>query len=334
MKTILFVVALLLSVSTLFSQRRVALQSNGVTTIFDGGQPFVEAYNNAVTGDTIYLPGGQLASPGSFDKGIVIFGAGLRSDTSMVTEKTKISGFSLNAGADKFYLEGVYVDGSITFQNNSRIDSVVIRRSLVTNTINVQGTNKDCQGIKIDECVVLTNLNLENAKSPEITNSILRSITSVENGYIANNIIVSNSSARALTSVHQSLIENNIIANTYYNYYLYANCINNSFVNNSINDDLTSDATNSWNNNYMNTLPTDVLVDFVWLFDEAANYHVTDPVSFQGTTGGEIGIYGGLQPASEGFKPQNPHFQVKEIASQTDLNGELEVKIKIEAQND
>lgn len=319
-----------------FAQKRVALNSFGTTTIYSGSQPYVDAYNDAVDGDTLYLPGGQLTSPAAYDKRLTIYGAGLRADTSIVTEKTQISGFTLNAGADNFHIEGTQINGNINFATNIKIDSVLLKRIRVSGDINVSGTNQECDGFKLKESVVQGTVILTNANSPEITNNLIRFVRDIENGYIANNIIVNvqNTSTRILTNIHQSLLENNYIANLYISSSFSANCTNNSFNNNAFNIDPTADSFNSWSGNFVSIAPVDLFVDFSMPFNELANYNLIDPATYQGTTGNEIGIYGGLFPAKEGFMPENPHYQLKNIAPQTNTNGELQIEITIEAQNE
>lgn len=326
----------LLTITTVFGQKRVALHSNGTTIIYNGSQPYIDAYTDAVSGDTIYLPGGQLASPTTYDKRLTIYGTGLRADTSVITEKTQILGFTLLAGADNFHLEGVQVNGSITLQSNTKIDSTIFKRNRVMANISVPGTNQDCEGFRIQESVIEGSVNLQNTSSPEVTNNIMRYISNVENGYLANNILINtaNSSTRMLSNVNQTLIENNYIANLFISSYFISNCSNNSFNNNAFNVDPTSDASNSWNGNYLSIGPASLFVDYLWPFNEAANYNLQNPASFQGTTSNEICIYGGLFPAKEGFAPENPHYQFKNIATQTNTNGQLEVEITIEAQNE
>jgi hypothetical protein len=334
MKKILFTLLTISIISSAYGQKRVALQSNGITTIYGGASPYIDAYNDAVDGDTLYLPGGELSSPSTYNKSLTIYGAGFRSDTSFVTEKTEISGFTIASGADNFHIEGVQVNGSIGVPTNVKVDSILLKRIRVTGNITLSGTNQNCVGFKIQECVVHGSINLQNTASPEITNTIMSYVSNIENGYIANNIIIANMFIYVFTNISQSLIENNYLANLYLPGWFLNNCSNNSFVNNAINYDPTADATNSWNGNFLTIAPGDLFIDYIFLFDEAANYNLLNPASFQGTTGNEIGIYGGYFPAKEGFIPENPHYQYKNIASQTNTNGELEVEITIEAQNE
>jgi hypothetical protein len=46
-----------------------------------------------------------------------------------------------------------------------------------------------------------------------------------------------------------------------------------------------------------------------------------------------VGIYGGLFPYKEGAVPLNPHISLKNIAPQTDVNGDLNIQLKVNAQD-
>lgn len=333
--TFLILAFTLFSSMSLFAQRKVALQHNGVTTIFSGTQPFVDAFNAAVNGDTLYLPGGLLTGPSSYNKGVTIFGTGLRIDSTLVTERTELNSILIGAGADKLNLEGLYVNGSISFSGNTQIDSVTISRCYMENLL-ISGTTNPCKGVVLKESIVSGTVNGQNTQGISITNNILRYLSNINGGYIANNIIdnTSNSSTRTLSNVAESLIENNYAANSYSSSYFMTSSINNTFMNNAFRHNPTTDLTNTWIGNYINILQTGFFVDFILPFNEIANYNLIDPASFQGTTGNEISIYGGLFPAKEGFVPKNPHFQFKNIGNQTNAAGELQVEITVEAQNE
>src|SRR5690554_2811583 len=94
MKTLqqLLIIVLLFSTSTLFAQKKVALHSNGSASFFTGATPFADAYNAAVDGDTIYLPGGTFAVSGYMNKRIAIYGTGHHPDSSSVMGETIITG--------------------------------------------------------------------------------------------------------------------------------------------------------------------------------------------------------------------------------------------------
>jgi hypothetical protein len=46
----------------------------------------------------------------------------------------------------------------------------------------------------------------------------------------------------------------------------------------------------------------------------------------------QVGVYGGLFPLKEGFVPQNPHINYKNISAGTDENGLLNIQINVNAQ--
>lgn len=70
------------------------------------------------------------------------------------------------------------------------------------------------------------------------------------------------------------------------------------------------------------------------LFNYAHDYHLQTscPGKNAGTDGTDIGIYGGIYPWKEGSIPFNPHFETIQISPKTDANGNLNVNIKVEAQ--
>ncbi len=84
------VLAFVLCVSTLNAQK-VALHSSTGISHFIGENAFIDAYNNANSGDTIYLPGGTFKFSQDFKKQLTIYGAGFHQDTSQVTGVTYVN---------------------------------------------------------------------------------------------------------------------------------------------------------------------------------------------------------------------------------------------------
>ena len=84
-----------LLVTTLFFAVALKAQNNitmlhhgGIVSTFSGTIGFVNAYNAASTGDTIYLGGGIFTTPTTYNKGLIVFGAGYNIDSSIVTGAT------------------------------------------------------------------------------------------------------------------------------------------------------------------------------------------------------------------------------------------------------
>jgi hypothetical protein len=63
------------------------------------------------------------------------------------------------------------------------------------------------------------------------------------------------------------------------------------------------------------------------------NYHLKTPGTHIGMDGTQVGIYGGLRPWKEGSLPLNPHIQSKVIADKTNASGQIQVQVKVAAQN-
>lgn len=110
----------------------MALHSNGKVTIFGCGNPFIEAYNAAVDGNTIYLPGGNLLYPGTIDISLPIKGVSHYPVKTTATNKTELSGnLRIGGNADYLHLEGILLTGKLYFANNQKVDFVTLKRNRI-----------------------------------------------------------------------------------------------------------------------------------------------------------------------------------------------------------
>jgi hypothetical protein len=334
MKTNLFILLITLSTSLSYSQVRVALHHVGTTTIFGGTTPFIDAYNASVDGDTIYLPGSQFNPPTLFDKRLAVFGAGIHTDSTLATNRTIVDGtFNIGSNADKSHLEGIYFNGVVSFAANQSIDSIYLRRNYM-NSLSITGTNpaNRSNGVKVTENFIGGAINLQNCTNVEVQNNVFYGLNNVSsNGWFANNIITGQTMTYTFNSVSESLFENNIINSSIYSYGITA--VNCTFLKNAFVNDPTSQLNNNWSGNYVNiTWPPFFMNYQSSAIFSTANYHLSDPASYQGTTGNQIGVYGGVSPMKEGVVPFNPHISTKTIAPQTDSNGDLNINITVGAQ--
>jgi len=332
MKTLIFILILIGGASKAFSQYRVALHHLGNTSIYAGNQPFVDAYVASVDGDTIYLPGSGLNVPPNINKRLVIIGAGIHIDSTLATTRTILnSGFSIGPNADKLRLEGLYINGGITFDSDTKIDSVLILRNYINGGIDIGGatTTNLSNGVLIKENYINGGINGQHTNALKIYNNYLKTITNLAfNAHVANNIFYSPGYTQ-LTTVTETLIENNIIEF----YWGYANVYNSSFLNNSFSNNPTTDVNNFFSGNYLNTPANSILVDFQNIPDFAiGDFHLISSATYLGTTGDEIGIFGGYSPIKEGAVPMNPHIMTNTIAPQTTPTGELNINITVGAQ--
>ncbi len=337
MKTLkqLLVISMVLSTFTLFAQKKVALHSNGVTTIFGGANPFTDAYNAASTGDTIYLPGGTLPCPAIINKGLIVFGAGHYPDSTTATLPTLLIGdLTISENADNLYLEGFELSGSITFTANHKVDFVKIKRCKFVALTYSGNYVTACISNEITECVITGNISLSNAESCLIGNCIIHA--NIYNGFnvaILNNIFfVSYPYDYIFDNVDNSFISNNIIFKENVNT-IHHNCESDVFQNNVFSI-VPPEGSNSFTGNYNSVAISPLFVNQSGTtFNYTHNYHLVNPTSYLGTDATQVGIYGGFHPYKGGSVPVNPHFQTKSIAPTTDNNGDLNIQIQVEAQD-
>ncbi|MDD4218432.1 MAG: right-handed parallel beta-helix repeat-containing protein [Bacteroidales bacterium] len=336
----LLIIVLLFSTCTLFAQQRVALHSNGATTIFSGANPFTDAYNAAANGDTLYLPGGVIPFPATIDKGLVIIGAGHYPDSTTATGKTVLSGsLTIRGEADKLWLEGIELTGNINFYNNHKVDSVTIRRCKFTSLEYTGNGTTPCVDNVIRENVINGGVNFGNATSSILSNNIISGQISYANNIgISNNILFHDPSSTYYSALflysNTCLISNNIILrNNGGGSNIYQECNLNSFINNIFRV-VPNTGTNTFTTNYNSVDIATVFVNQSGnVFDYTQDYHLVNPATYLGTDGSQVGIYGGMYPIKDGAVPQNPHIQLKNMAPTTDVNGDLQIQIQVEAQD-
>lgn len=331
-------------VGNLFSQSPVALHHNGNSTMYNTASGFTDAYNASVDGDTIYLPGGFFAGI-TINKKLTIVGAGFHADSTLATYATQING-SLNLGpdADTTHIEGLHITGSINVTAaNNKIDKLKIRRNLIDGQININGDRTTpSMHVEISENVIRGSIDLSNTLNLIITNNIIQNrLHYVYQGMIRNNIFTSNPYLgypiyhyNNIYDCDYSNIENNVFVHPDATLG-FAYC-DNSSINKNIFATSSIDYTNNFpTGNYTGIGSSNILVNWTSSsYSYTENYHLQNPSSYLGTDGLQVGLYGGLRPWKEGAVPFNPHVGSKNIAPQTNTNGELQIQIRVNAQND
>ena len=342
MKTKVITITILLFfavIFTAFSQQRVILQSNGTATAFGTVNSFVDAYNAAQDGDTIYLPGLEYVCPSPFNKRLVVFGTGHDPEATSATGRTIITSSNtivFDPGASGSHLEGMYIGRHVGFRSNNKVDNVTFKRVHINGGISIVGTNPEnrSENLLITESV-FNGINGQNASNMRVFNSFsnggLQNLN--ENSWIANNIIIDN--FYPVSHAYQSHFENNIIITIHsaasYTGVYFSN--GNTFRNNIFNKNPTIQDNNTWENNYTNTDPTALFVGYQTPFSYDADYHLNSPVDFPGTTGDQAGLFGGYHPFKENALPVTPHILNHTIATSADVEGNLQISISVQAQD-
>ena len=336
MKKSVLTFAMLLLTTFVIAQYRVALHSDGNVTIFGGGNPFTEAYNAAVAGDTIYLPGGNLLFPPTIDKSLTIKGVGHYPAATTATNRTVLNGnLSIGGNADYLHLEGINLTGNLTFATNQKADFVSLKRSRF-NTVNYTGSGTTpCENNTISECIIDANINTQNASFLTAKNNIIGGNINYGTQLGFSNNVFLQTGYNLINYVTNSSFTNNIfLYNSYVDDFLH-NSNGNTITNNVFKISPIPEA-NTMSNNYLNIDLTTVFENIPTVpFNYDQNYGLltSATTTFLGSEGTQVGIYGGTFPFKLNSVPTNPSITAKNIASQTDSNGQLPVQVTVKAQS-
>jgi hypothetical protein len=337
------VLALIVAIATTMtvSAQTIALHSTTGVQIFKGNTALALAYTAAASGDTLYLSGGTFTPPATFDKKLMILGAGHYADSAQTTGKTFINGnVSLSENSDQSYFEGIEFNGNFSTPNNVSVNSFTLKRCRVVGNFTFEGdlNTNPCTNVALIGNVFMGSVNSANMTGSMIANNIFSNALHNTNG----NLIINNDFLNGIYSSYQYYVfsgNNNTLNN---NIFVYASGLAYSAsAGNVYNNNLFVSATPgygttpSYVGNYVNIAQTAIFVNQTGnVFDYGHDYHLQDPVTYIGNDATQVGIYGGSFPYKEGAVPMNPHIQVKNIAPTTDANSELQIQIQVKAQND
>jgi len=145
--------------------------------MYNGSSGFVDAYNAASAGDTIYLPGGGFTTT-PVDKQLYIFGAGHYVDSTRATGKTIMNGnFRLTNNADGTHIEGIDITGDFEFttSSDSSIDNVTLAYSKVSGDLSLNDNGvASSTNFALLRCVVIGSANFSNSTNAAALSSIIQ----------------------------------------------------------------------------------------------------------------------------------------------------------------
>jgi hypothetical protein len=321
------------------AQRVVALHSSNGTSVFSGVSPFVDAYNAAQPGDTIYLSGGSFANPPLIDKKLMIFGAGYNPNFTSATNPTLLTGnFTLGENSDNTVVEGIHFAATIVVDYNVSASFITFKRCRIDGAIYFSGdlSNPSVNNV-FAECIIFGDNLFDNAANISITNSIINyRFRNSRSNSIKNNIFLGDGfhwTDGYFTSPFYNEISNNIFRG---NVNICAGGTDGNIWFNNVFVQATPNMGNNpiTNNNYLSVPLENIFVNYTdGTFNYQHDYHLQYPETYVGSDGTQTGIYGGLFPFKTGGVPVNPHISLKNIASQTTPSGELSIQIEVEAQN-
>lgn len=326
------------------AQSPIAVQNDNGTSLF---ATLDLAITNAVAGDYIYLPGGSFNISVPINKPLHIVGVGHNPDSCAVTGITQVTGsFYFNSGSDHGSITGLKISDGVCF-NVSATEPILNYFSVERCSFRWLNLSTRTSNILINECVINGSITGNNTQNFQLSKCIVfvGIIGFQSNAYFINNIFPS--STTTFRVVNDCFFRNNIFIGklvdpAFIDYNPPPSSINNLFQNNVFNNgfDLSttsvSGTTTYVYNVFQNNITGPVSSLFVnqsgTEFDYKQDYHIKadSPAHHAGTDGTDLGIYGTDNPWKEGSLPNTPHIQSKSIST---VNGNLNVKVKVAAQN-
>lgn len=346
--------SIFLSLSLLFvvianAQYKFALQSAGTSQFYGSLE---QAYTNAVSGDTIYIPGGAFnISSGTLqiDKEIHLIGVGHYPDSTTATNYSYLNGnIRFLIGSDNSSITGFYLTGNVNLgssTSNHLVNNLNISRCNINQiqfSYSTSSDNSSSSGHLVSENVIRAIIYINNSQNVLIEKNIINYAIIGFNGNLLakNNIFLyQNGCAGYNISGTGGVFENNVFYNLSYG------CggspihgsVSSIYTNNLFAFNLTFPfGTNIGSGNIVNVPQTDIFINHTGIaFDYSYDYHLNPLSGGQnaGNDGTDVGIYGTTLPYKEGAVPFNPHIIQQSIDPQTNSNGEINVSIKVGAQD-
>jgi len=351
MKTITYtalLASILLFARPTNAQNLISVQNGNKTSFY---QQVDSAIIHSQNGDTIYIPGGSWTITSPISKCLHLIGVGHQPDSTIVTFPTIITNrLTLASGASNGSLSGIYLKGEI-HGGTDAINSYTVARCRISGGLMLNSGNNN---FMFTENVIEGNINgsYGSATNCSFFNNVISAGFSTTSGGIPfinclfkNNIFLTFAfcawGCQSSITGQYLLLENNIFLNncTSNNGAIstFSQVSNSTAKNNIFVEGMNfTNGTNTASNNIISQAQNSIFVNQTgYAFNYEHDYHLQSncPGKNAGTDGTDIGIYGGLYPWKAGSIPSNPHFQAVKIAPTTDANGNLNVNIKVKAQD-
>ncbi|HSN60189.1 MAG TPA: hypothetical protein VLR49_04595, partial [Ferruginibacter sp.] len=299
---------LLLSViagSVSYAQSLVALHHNGTVQHFSGANALVNAYAASSNGDSIYLPWGSFVPPPNFDKSLTMYGAGHYQDSTQATGKSFIGGIvTLNENADNFHMEGIEVLDAFNFSANASVNQVTIKYCKINGPFQVLGNlTNPSNNIALIGNVIVGDVVLSNASNVAIYNSILQGHLTNSVANLFYNCIFLFNGGNYDWVINGEMVNNNLYNSVFYQsaWGQYTNITGNTYKYNIFTSATPNFGTGAVSeNNYFGIAQGSIFINQTGNgFDYTHNYHLQLPLTYLGSDGSQLGLYGGYFPYKE-----------------------------------
>ena len=318
------------------------LQHGETMKAFYGLDALNDALASATNGDVISLSEGVFNAP-TFNKAVTVQGAGFYIDKENKQAWTSIKDnpiIKVPNGDTGLRIEGIHFAGNVSIEGDSlcnftitkcRIGNLVATGKLVDGEISqsyiknikyaetrklyihhvvmhtIHATSNNQISVDIDHCVLTGNMT--SSVTAVVRNSLLKNVRGTASCAFYNDVIS----------------QNNAFGNSYdwcgqiTSIYLAGNTI-------------WTLNTHQYNDIHSNYQALFITPSNAYTWDEYSDYKLTEEAAAQYTCpdGTQVGLYGGTVPFTKALS--TPQIISKTIATETDENGMLNVKIQVEAQ--
>jgi len=322
MKKTIFTIIVALVATMAVKAQQISVVYNGETKLYATLQ---EAIEGATSGSVVYLPGGgfPIADEVKITKKLTIIGIGHKVKGENADGYTTITGnLFFDKGSDRSAVMGAYITGAVYIGNDgNQVDGVLVR---YCNLDRVEVKNNKCLETVVNQNYIRSTSYFNGARA-DITNNVLWKVNNVSNGTISYNIFTAyQSTARgAIVDTSSSEISYNVFLHDVP--YKSTDCLTNGnmgYTNAGYGDEpIKLEGPNPNGINW-----SDVFVNSAGVTPQSDYNFKGDYAQYQN----QCGIYAGTG-FNDNALPPVPYIVAKQIPQQTDANGKLNIKIRVNA---
>jgi hypothetical protein len=302
----------------LMAQNISVVNTDGSTQVYT---TLADAIGGAGNGSTIYLPGGRFAISDDvkITKKVTIIGIGhYLNGEGNEDGYTRIEGnLWFNENSSSSAVMGCYITGQLEIgENDAEVNDLTIK---FCNFKSVQVKNNKCKEMVVNQCYVREGCNFGQSQNVTISNNVIRDITWVGSGIIRYNVVTDEGYGTTFQNISNCVIEGNVIR---------GRIVINTGGGCSLNNNLA--VGRSYGDNPIIIDATDV--DLFenpnrWAVSPVSNFHFKSEYSQYEH---QVGIYAGSGFSDKQLAPV-PYIVDKQVASETDASGKLNIKIRVKA---
>lgn len=312
--------AAIMGTAVAVAQQIAVVSESGSSDLY---QTLAEAIEGADPGSTIYLPGGRftISDDVRIIKKLTIIGIGhYLNNEENEDGRTFIDGhLSFDEGSSGSSVMGCYLEKSINIGTNlgntynSTVNDFTLRYCNVWDIC----VSSSSVGTTIDQNYIRAIIYFNTCTSGVVSNNILRRILKMNGGTVCNNVFTNIGGDYPQLETSNTIIYDNVfvkwrgITGSGYSFY------HNLFINNSSGDDYL---------NLANVNSADVFIKDDGVMS-TSNYHFQDAYKQYES---QYGIYSGSGFSDKQLAPV-PYIVDKQVASETDASGKLNIKIRVKA---